>query len=155
MYNTGETIVLNYWHCSYSAQSFWSIHSQGFSREQRNAVCNRHFVSTDSASAKLIHFVHVFCKIIVVGFCVRSLSFIWNFTVKYLERLVHVHYYPCNRYQAFIFCASIRTYVLLHTQKIGPGDEATLTYECIENVFRDQTVTTLEEADGTALLSPP
>ena len=108
MYNTGETIILNYWHRSQSAQSFWSIGSQGFSREQRNAVCNRHFVSTDSASAKLIH---VFRKIIVVGFHARSLSFMWNFIVKHTERLAHVHYYPCNRYQAFIFAhLSIRTF---------------------------------------------
>ena len=124
MYNMGETIVLNYWHHSHSAQSFWSIHSQGFLREHCNALCNRRFVSTDSASAKLIHFVHLFCKIIVVGFCARSVSFMWNFTVKYVERLAHAHYYPCNRYQAFTFCASVCLYVSLRTWKIRPGDEA-------------------------------
>ena len=88
-------------------------------REQRNAVCNRHFVSTDSASAKLIH---VFRKIFVVGFHAHSLSFYMEFySKKYLERLAHVHYYPCL---AFIFCASVHPYISLHMLKMRPGDEA-------------------------------
>ena len=124
MYNTGETIVLNYWYHSHSAQSFWSIRSQGFLRKQHNAVCSRLFVSTDSASTKLIHFVHVFRKIIVVGFCAHPFGFMWNFTVKYAEWLADAHYYSCNRYQAFIFCTSVCLYVSLRTQKIRPGNEA-------------------------------
>ena len=84
-------------------------------------MCVRHFVSTNPASGNmLIHFAHVFRKIIVVGFRARTLSFTWNFTVKYTDRLAHAHYYPCNRYQAFIFRASVRPFRCVR-EKLGLG----------------------------------
>ena len=49
-------------------------------------------------------------RILVV--CIFRVTQLYNFTVyftvKYVNSLVHAHYYPCNRYQAFIFRASVR-----------------------------------------------
>ena len=38
-------------------------------------------------------------------------NFTVYFTVKYVNSLAHAHYYPCNRYQAFIFRASIHLFL--------------------------------------------
>ena len=59
-------------------------------------------------------------------------NFTVYFTVKYVNSLVHAHYYPYNRYQAFIFRASVRPFVSLRTRKSRPGDEATFHSAKIE-----------------------
>ena len=42
--------------------------------------------------------------VVVCIFRVTQLcNFTVYFTVKYVNSLAHAHYYPCNRYQAFIF----------------------------------------------------
>ena len=65
-------------------------------------------------------------RILVV--CIFRVTQLCNFTMKYVNSLAHARYYPCNRYQAFIFHTSIRPSVSLHTQKIRPGDEASISY---------------------------
>ena len=47
-------------------------------------------------------------------------NFTVYFTVKYVNSLVHAHYYPYNRYQAFIFRASVRSFRCVH-EKVGLG----------------------------------
>ena len=56
-------------------------------------------------------------------------NFTVYFTVKYLNSLAHAHYYPCNRYQAFIFRASVRPFCCVR-EKLGLGvrDEARRVY---------------------------
>ena len=61
-------------------------------------------------------FILVVCIFHVTQLC----HFMVYFTVKYVNILAHAHYYPCNRYHAFIFRASVCPYVSLHIcEKLG------------------------------------
>ena len=59
--------------------------------------------------------------LVVCIFCVTQLcNFTVYFTVKYVNSLAHTHYYPCNRYQAFIFRTSVRPFHCVY-EKLGLG----------------------------------
>ena len=72
----------------------------------------------------------------------RNCVILW-FTVKYVNCLVHMHYYPCNRCQTFIFRVSVHPFPLC-TRKIRPGDEAT----CIFLIHQQISADTRQLADN-------
>ena len=93
--------------CSWS----WLARSLGYRKLQKSSIVQQHCYN----SSRIL----VVCIFRVMQLC----DFMVYFTVKYMNSLVHTHYYPCNRYLALIFL-HVRPSVSLCTQKIRPGDEA-------------------------------
>ena len=90
--------------CSWS----WLARSLGYRKLQKSSIVQQHCYN----SSRIL----VVCIFRVMQLC----DFMVYFTVKYMNSLVHTHYYPCNRYLALFFCTSVHPFHCVR-KKLGLG----------------------------------